>query len=234
MPDKNSGGCEWSALPPAGLSYVVCGEPLLKAEFLDRLAGRRGGTIYIDLDMMYGGFLRAGAAGAWEGADAPSGSLLHIRAAGEEGARSALGRAVSAVSSGGPRTVVIDTLNGMYDAAGGMSQGEACADASIMLLAMAARHTSSRIVVACIAEQGRREGRENEWYLLPGRRRLPIPASGGGAAWLRLARGDRPGGGGGGRRREAGAITLEPIAGVCGAAGGRADARRLRAHARPR
>ena len=198
MPVKNSGG---GSEIPAGLSYVVCGDPLLKAEYLGGLAGQQGDTVYIDLDMMYGGFLRAGMAPA-----APaSGGLLRIGAAGWEEVRGALGRAVSAVSSGGPTTVVIDTLNGMYDAAGGTSRGEAGADASIMILAMAARHTSSRVVVACIAEQ-RGGGGAGEWYLLPGRRKLPVVAEGGGAAWLRLVRGDRPEGGG------AGAIGLEPIA----------------------
>lgn len=197
MPVKNSGG---DAGLPAGLSYVVCGEPLLKAEFLGRLAGHGGDTVYIDLDMMYGGFLRAGMA------PAPPGGLLRIGASGGEEVRGALGRAVSAVSSGGPRTVVIDTLNGMYDAAAGMPNGEARADASIMILAMAARHTSSRVVVACVAEPGR-GAREGEWYLVPGRRRLPMPAvDAGDASWLRLVRGDRPEGGG------EGAIELEPIA----------------------
>lgn len=194
LPVKNSGG----AGLPAGLSYVVCGDPLLKAEFLGGLAGQRGDTVYIDLDMMYGGFLRAGVAPA-----PPAGGLLRIAAAGGEETRRALGRAVSAVSTGGPATVIIDTLNGMYDAAGGASRGEAGADASVMILAMAARHTASRVVVACIAEQ--RGGEEGEWYLLPGRRKLPVVAEGGGAAWLRLVRGDRPEGGG------AGAIGLEPI-----------------------
>ena len=201
MPVKNSGGPGL----PAGLSYVVCGDPLLKAEYLGGLAGQQGDTVYIDLDMMYGGFLRAGAA------PAPPRGLLRIGAAGGEEARRALGRAVSAVSSGGPATVVIDTLNGMYDAAGGSSRGEAGADASIMILAMAARHTSSRIVVACIAEQ--RGGGAGEWHLLPGRRKLPIVAGGGGASWLRLVRGDRSEGDG------AGAIALEPI--VPGGAAGR-------------
>ena len=220
MPDKNSGAGAGAGLP-SGLSYVVCGEPLLKAEFLGRLAGRQGGTVYIDLDMMYGGFLRAGAA------PAPPGGLVYIGAAEGEGVRRALGRAVAAVSSGGPRTVVIDTLNGMYDAAAGMPGGEARADASIMILAMAARHTSSRVVVACVAEPGRGAG-EGEWYLVPGRRRLPMPAGdGGGASWLRLARGDRPEGGG----EEA--IALEPIA--RGQAGGRRmPAPRPHPAARPR
>lgn len=197
MPVKNSGG---DAGLPAGLSYVVCGEPLLKAEFLGRLAGQSGGAVYIDLDMMYGGFLRAGMA------PAPPGGLVHIGASGGEEVRGALGRAVSAVSSGGPRTIIIDTLNGMYDAAAGMPDGEARADASVMILAMAARHTSSRVVVACVAEPGR-GAREGEWYLMPGRRRLLMPAADtGGASWLRLARGDRAEGGG------EGAIALEPIA----------------------
>lgn len=198
MPVKNSGG---DAGLPAGLSYVVCGEPLLKAEFLGRLAGRDGNdTVYIDLDMMYGGFLRAGMA------PAPAGGLVHIGASRGEEVRGALGRAVSAVSSGGPRTVIIDTLNGMYDAAAGMPGGDARADASVMILAMAARHTSSRVVVACVAEPGR-GAREGGWYLMPGRRRLPMPAADtGGASWLRLARGDRAEGDG------EGAIALEPIA----------------------
>ena len=194
MPDKNSGGDGAAPLPPAGLSYVVCGEPLLKAEFLDGLARRCGSAVYIDLDMMYGGFLRAGMAAA---AGPPAGGPLHIRAAGGAAARAALGQAVSAVSARSS-TVVIDTLNGMYDAAGGTPAGEARADAAVMILAMAARHTSSRIVVACIAER-----RGQEWYLRPGGRRLP-GAGGGGAAWLRIVRGDRRGAGGG-------AIGLEAI-----------------------
>ena len=211
MPVKNSGGGGESApVPPAGLSYVVCGEPLLKAEFLDGLAGRCGNTVYIDLDMMYGGFLRAGMAAATATAALRRrpGGLLHIRAAGGDEARAALGRAVSAVSDGGEATVVIDTLNGLHEAGGGASGGERQAEAAIMLLAMAARHTSSRIVVACIAE---RRGRE--WRLLPGGRRLPVAARNDGAAWLRLVRGDRPReGGGGGRGAGAGAIALEPLA----------------------
>ena len=196
MPVKNDGGAG-ALVPPAGLSYVVCGEPLLKAEFLDGLAGRGGDTVYIDLDMMYGGFLRAGMAAA----PRRPGGLLHIRAAGEAEARGALGQAISAVSAGGAATVVIDTLNGLHEAGGGASGSERRAEAAIMLLAMAARHTSSRIVVACIAE---RRGRE--WHLLPGRRRLPVAAGGDGATWLRLVRGDRPGEG-----RDGEAIALEPL-----------------------
>lgn len=194
MPDKNSGGRAAEApLPPAGLSYVVCGEPLLKAEFLDGLARRCGSAVYIDLDMMRSGFLRAGTA-----APAADG-LLHIAAADGAAARRALGRAVSALSAGAPATVLIDTLNGMRDMAGGERGGDARADAAIMMLAMAAAHTSSRVVVACIAEQ-----RGGEWRLRPGGRRLPVEAGGGGAAWLRIVRGDRPDGG-----EE---IALEPIA----------------------
>lgn len=193
MPDKNSGGEPAGApLPPAGLSYVVCSEPLLKAEFLDGLARRCGRAVYIDLDMMRGGFLRAGMAGP-----APAGAL-HIAAADGGAARRALGRAVSAVSAGAPTTVLIDTLNGMHDMAGGGRGGDARADASIMMLAMAAAHTSSRVVVACIAER-----RGGEWRLRPGGRRLPVAAGGGGAAWLRIVRGDRPEGGA--------EIALEPI-----------------------
>ena len=204
-PDKNSSGEEGAApLPPAGLSYVVCGEPLLKAEFLDGLARRCGNAVYIDLDMMYGGFLRAGMAAA---GGPPAGGPLHIRAAGGAAARAALSRAVSAVSARAS-TVVIDTLNGLYDASGGTSGGEARADAAVMILAMAARHTSSRVVVACIAER-----RGQEWYLRPGGRRLP-GAGGKGAAWLRIVRGDRRGEGGC-------AIGLEAI--LAGRAPGRPD-----------
>lgn len=195
MPDKNSGGgAAEEPLPPAGLSYVVCGEPLLKAEFLDGLARRCGSAVYIDLDMMRSGFLRAGTASA-PAAD----GLLHIAAADGAAARRALGRAVSALSAGAPTTVLIDTLNGMRDMAGGERGGDTRADAAIMMLAMAAAHTSSRVVVACIAER-----RGAEWRLRPGGRRLPVEASAGGAAWLRIVRGDRPGGG-----EE---IALEPIA----------------------
>ena len=109
-------------------------------------------------------------------------------------------------------TVVVDTLNGLYGVAGGNVRR---ADTALKMLAMAARHTASRIIVACIAE---RRGDE-AWRLLPGGTRLAA-AGGGDAAWRRLVRCGGPG------RR--GTIALEPIAPWDsrrgGAAGGAIDA----------
>ena len=203
MPDKNGGGGGGGiCLPPAGrLSYVMCGEPLLKAEYLDSLVGLHGSVqaekkssgaqgcgpvVYIDFDMMYGGFAGAGMASRRPG------GMLHVKPDGGAGARRALGQAVSAVSAGAA-TVIIDTLNGLYDMAGDTNGAVRRADASIMMLAMAASSTRSRIVVACVAEPHR----DGAWYLLPGRRRLAAASAragngqgrGRGASLLQLMRG---------------------------------------------
>lgn len=179
MPNKNGGGGGGGIyLPPAGgLSYVVCGEPLLKAEYLDGIvglygsvqagegggggAGGHGPVVYMDFDMMYGGFVGAGMASRQPG------GMLHVRPGGGAGARSALVQAVSAVSAGAA-TVIVDTLNGLYGVAGDTSRAVQRADASIMMLAMAASSTRSRIIVACVAEP---HG-DGTWSLLPGRRKL--------------------------------------------------------------
>lgn len=205
MPDKNRGGAGGEegagppALPPAGgLSYVVCGEPLLKAEYLDGLVGLHrsaqavegapgarecGPVVYLDFDLMYGGFARAGMASRQPG------GMLHVRPAGREEAGRALARAVSAVSAG-VATVIVDTLNGLYCAVGDTGKAVRRADAAIMMLAMAAGSTRSRIVVACVA----RPHRGGTWSLLPGRRRLAaVPActdgQGRAASLLHLVRG---------------------------------------------
>jgi len=224
LPDKNGGGGGGGiCLPPAGrLSYVMCGEPLLKAEYLDSLVGLhgsdqagkkspgargRGPVVYIDFDMMYGGFAGAGMASRRPG------GMLHVKPDGGAGARRALGQAVSAVSAGAA-TVIIDTLNGLYDLAGDTNGAVRRADASIMMLAMAASSTRSRIVVACVAEPHR----DGAWYLLPGRRRLAAASAcagnGRGASLLQLMRGRAGlvigggggGGGAGGRGRANGSV----------------------------
>lgn len=207
MPDKNRGGAAGEegagpsapALPPAaGLSYVVCGEPLLKAEYLDGLVGLHrsaqagegaagakecGPVVYMDFDLMYGGFARAGMASRQPG------GMLHVRPAGREEAGRALAQAVSFVSAG-VATVIVDTLNGLYGAVGDTGKAVRRADAAIMMLAMAAGSTRSRVIVACIA----RPHRDGTWSLLPGRRRLAAaPACAGGqgraASLLHLVRG---------------------------------------------
>lgn len=210
MPDKNRGGAGGEegagpsapalpALPPAGgLSYVVCGEPLLKAEYLDGLVGLHcsaqagegfpgarecGPVVYMDFDLMYGGFARAGMASRQPG------GMLHVRPAGREEAGRALARAVSVVSAG-VATVIVDTLNGLYDAVGDTGEYVRQADAAIMMLAMAAGSTRSRVVVACVA----RPHRDGAWALMPGRRRLAAAAActggqGRAASLLHLVRG---------------------------------------------
>lgn len=136
--DKNRGA------PLAGAGEAVLltyDDPLAKAAVLDA-AARGAGTraLYLDFDLMRAGHLASGTL-------RPADGVSEVRA-GAGGLREAMAGAVSRASRGGC-LVIVDSLNGLHRAGGAGS--EMAVNASLMMLASAARQGGSGLAVACMA-----------------------------------------------------------------------------------
>ncbi|MDD9842461.1 MAG: hypothetical protein OXU85_00980 [Thaumarchaeota archaeon] len=136
--DKNRG----APLAGAGeVTLVTYDDPLAKAAVLDGAARRAGaGALYLDFDLMRAGHLASGMLRPAAGVEEVS--------AGAGGVRAALAAAVSRASRGGC-LVIVDSLNGLHRAAG--AGAEIAVNASMMMLASAARQGGSGLAVACMA-----------------------------------------------------------------------------------
>jgi len=137
--DKNRGA------PLAGAGEVVLvtyADPLAKAAVLDGAARRAGSALYLDFDLMRAGHLASGAL-------RPAAGVGEVRA-GAGGARGAMATAISRASRGGC-LVIVDSLNGLHRAAG--AGAEVAVNASVMMLASAARQGGSGLAVACMARE---------------------------------------------------------------------------------
>ena len=137
-----------------GANVLLCHDAFAKQWAAARIAEGAGAAAhYLDLDMLYSGYLGAGMA-------PESGARVVMPGPGE--LVSALRGAVGAAGRG--MTVILDSLNGMHAQAGpGMA-----ADSYVMLLAAAARSSGSRAFVLAVARES-----GGGWVTRPGGARVP-------------------------------------------------------------
>lgn len=138
-----------------GANVMLCHDALSKQWVAARLAGQAGKNAhYLDLDMLYSGYLEAGLAERRGRVISPGPAEL----------RASLVNAVEAAAAG--RTVVLDSLNGLCTESGpepGMLAGS-----YIALLSMAARSAGSKAFVMAVARES-----GGGWVLRPGGTRVP-------------------------------------------------------------
>lgn len=132
--DKNRGA---PLAGPGEVVLVTYADPLAKAAVLDGAARRAESALYLDFDLMRAGHLASGAL-------RPAAGVSEVQAGGA-GAREAMAAAISRASRGGC-LVIVDSLNGLHRAG-----PEAAVNASMMMLASAARQGGSGLAVACMA-----------------------------------------------------------------------------------
>ena len=156
--DKNPDPVRAPRPPGGGPGIVLCGDALLKAAFVDGLAGSAGcPVIVVDTDLLYSGYLGSGM----------------IRRDGVEVVRPAAGdwrgalSAVAARASEERVLVIVDTLNGAYGMSGDPWHAMRV-NSCVMLAAAAGRGAGSSVVVAAMAR--RRE--DGAWVLSPGGRQV--------------------------------------------------------------
>lgn len=137
-----------------GANVVLCHDALSKQWVAARIAGQAGEkTHYLDLDMLYSGYLEAGLAEKRGRVISPGPGEL----------RAALVGTIEAAAAG--QTVVLDSLNGLCMEAGdpGMLAGS-----YVALLSMAARSSGSKAFVMAVARES-----GGGWVLRPGGARVP-------------------------------------------------------------
>lgn len=137
-----------------GANVLLCHDAFAKQWVAARIAEGAGPAAhYLDLDMLYSGYVEAGLAPA-PGARVvvPDPGML----------RPALLGAVEAAGRG--MTVILDSLNGMHAEAG----SGLAADSYVMLLSMAARSSGSRAFVMAVARES-----GGGWVTRPGGARVP-------------------------------------------------------------
>ncbi len=138
-----------------GANVLLCHDAFAKQWAASRVAGRPGAH-YLDIDMLYSGYVRAGVLKGR--AELPEPGRL----------REALARAVEAAARG--RTVVLDSLNGLCLA---MGPGSGMyAESYTALLSCAARASGAEAFVMAVAREA-----GGAWVLRPGGARVPEPGA---------------------------------------------------------
>lgn len=140
-------------------NIVYCLEPFHKTEFLDRLINSKNeSVIFIDLDLLYTGYIRAGMIRKREN--------VLVLTPDKRGWGDELSRVISKASKE-ESLVIIDSLNGVYNMMDGPKHAQLI-HSSIMLLTSFARHTMSSLVVTGMV----RRLENNKWVLSPGSRHI--------------------------------------------------------------
>lgn len=176
----------------AALSVILCGSPARKTRLLGTIADTAPGPVsYVDTDLLYAGCARSGLCKihAHTTLLCPDRDTWHRDLAG----------VISAVSQPSSQptpqpaekaTVIIDSLNGVYEMFCG-SNAAMAANAHLMILGSLARQAGSSVVIGAVAKKrrvgvsadsdgtadadayGTREGTAGEWVMRPGGRQIP-------------------------------------------------------------
>ena len=140
-------------------NIILCSQPFLKTEFLDRLINSNTfPIIFLDFDLMYSGFVISGMIKKNE--------KLRIFRSSRSNFEKDLKDIINQIST--ERTLVIlDSLNGIYNMFDELESARFI-NATIMLLSSVARQTKSMVLVTAIALKNDKE----EWIISPGGRHL--------------------------------------------------------------
>ena len=138
-------------------NIVSCLEPFHKIEFLDRLINSKNGSvIFIDLDLLYTGYIRSGMIQKKEG--------VSILTPNQRGWGDELSRVISKASKE-KSLVIIDSLNGVYNLFSSQKHAQFI-HSCIMLLTSFVRQSKSSVVITSMV----RKSENNRWLLSPGGR----------------------------------------------------------------
>lgn len=142
-----------------GPHIVLCPDAFSKCGYLAGLArDSKRPVVYVDADMMYSGYVRAGMI------ERPDHTL--VRRPDLAGWGAELSGIIGMVSAA-PHLVILDTLNGLGAMWGGPA-GARLAGHSTMLLAALSGKAGTRVVAAAIARRG-----PDGWEMAPGGRLVP-------------------------------------------------------------
>ena len=176
----------------AALSVILCGSPARKTRLLGTIADMAPGPVsYVDTDLLYAGCARAGLCKihAHTTLLCPDRDTWHRDLA---GVISAVSQPSSQPSSqpAEKTTVIIDSLNGVYEMFGG-SNAAMAANAHLMILGSLARQAGSSVVIGAVVKKrqvgvpaggdgtadvdahGAREETAGGWVMRPGGRQIP-------------------------------------------------------------
>ena len=133
----------------AGLSVILCVDPIRKTKFLGMLAGvAQEPVLYIDTDLLYAGGIRAGLVKMYD----------HITVAtpDQNTWHNNISDAISRASSK-KITVVVDSLNGAYGMLGGPDTAITI-NSHIAALATLSTHAVSSVIVGAVAKEKKTAG----------------------------------------------------------------------------
>lgn len=142
------------------INSILYSDPFLKAGFISRLVDEtRIETLFIDLDLMYSGYLASGTLSLQN-------NLVLYRPS-----RDTIGDMLKEIlvkASTSQVLVIIDSVNGLFNVLDYKKQAGRSIASIIMLLASIGRSTNSSVVVASMVRYKKQEG----WVLSPTGRRV--------------------------------------------------------------
>ena len=136
------------------LSSILCKEPFVKAAFLSELIKQiEIPIVYIDFDLLYTGYCKAGIIEKKEN--------ISLFSPIKDDWNQILKKVLLMISNK-KYVVIIDSLNGLYNLLDGKDIGR-LVNAYIMLLAFIARESNSTVLFASVGRKKKQEG----WVLSP-------------------------------------------------------------------
>lgn len=136
----NKNGKNAACLAQEPLNLVYSREPLLKQAFLEELTREALPVIYLDLDLLYSGYIASGIID-----QNPRITVRRIRVDNLQGEIASAAQAASLRRC----LVIIDSLNGLYNLPG-MERLERTLSSYIMMLASMAEQIGSIVIGSCI------------------------------------------------------------------------------------
>ena len=136
------------------LSSILCKEPFVKAAFLSELIKQiETPIVYIDFDLLYTGYCKAGIIEKKEN--------ISLFSPIKDDWNQILEKVLLMISNK-KSVVIIDSLNGLYNLLDGKDVGR-LVNTYIMLLAFVARESNSTVLFASVGRKKKQEG----WVLSP-------------------------------------------------------------------
>ena len=136
------------------LSSILCKEPFVKAAFLSELIKQiETPIVYIDFDLLYTGYCKAGIIEKKEN--------ISLFSPIKDDWNQILKKVLLMISNK-KYVVIIDSLNGLYNLLDGKDVGR-LVNTYIMLLAFVARESNSTVLFASVGRKKKQEG----WVLSP-------------------------------------------------------------------
>ena len=136
------------------LSSILCKEPFVKAAFLSELIKQiETPIVYIDFDLLYTGYCKAGIIEKKEN--------ISLFSPIKDDWNQILEKVLLMISNK-KYVVIIDSLNGLYNLLDGKDVGR-LVNTYIMLLAFVARESNSTVLFASVGRKKKQEG----WVLSP-------------------------------------------------------------------